>query len=205
LKPHSISPYRCCKEVYFDKRRQRNCRSPRRRGFLEEDRKEISDEDLENITEEPLSLDKQIEDLQEKVLRAQAEVQNVRRIAAQEVTRARLYGAESLAREFLSVGDNLQRALDSSEDATDLDSMKEGLELTFKSFESALKSAGITSIDPEGENFDPEKHEALSLVQDESREENTVIEVVQKGFMILDRVLRPAKVIVSKKIDKNLN
>ena len=179
--------------------------APEEEGFLVDDKKEITDEDPENITEEPLSLDKQIEDLQEKVLRAQAEVQNVRRIAAQEVTRARLYGAESLAREFLSVGDNLQRALDSSEDATDLDSMKEGLELTFKSFESALKSAGITSIDPAGENFDPEKHEALSLVQDESREENTVIEVVQKGFMILDRVLRPAKVIVSKKIDKNLN
>ena len=178
--------------------------APEEEGFLVDDKKEITDEDLENIIEEPLSLDKQIEDLQEKVLRAQAEVQNVRRIAAQEVTRARLYGAESLAREFLSVGDNLQRALDSSEDATDLDSMKEGLELTFKSFESALKSAGITSIDPAGENFDPEKHEALSLVQDESREENTVIEVVQKGFMILDRVLRPAKVIVSKKIDKNL-
>ena len=174
-------------------------------GLIEGDKKEITDEDLENITEEPLPLDKQIEDLEEKVLRAQAEVQNVRRIAAQEVTRARLYGAESLAREFLSVGDNLQRALDSSEEATDLNSMKEGLELTFKSFESALKSAGITSIDPAGENFDPEKHEALSLVQDESREENTVIEVVQKGFMILDRVLRPAKVIVSKKIDKNLN
>ena len=179
--------------------------APEEEGFLVDDKKEITDEDLENIIEEPLSLDKQIEDLQEKVLRAQAEVQNVRRIAAQEVTRARLYGAESLAREFLSVGDNLQRALDSSEDATDLDSMKEGLELTFKSFESALKSAGITSIDPAGENFDPEKHEALSLAQDESREENTVIEVVQKGFMILDRVLRPAKVIVSKKIDKNLN
>ena len=179
--------------------------APEEEDFLVDDKKEITDEDLENITEEPLSLDKQIEDLQEKVLRAQAEVQNVRRIAAQEVTRARLYGAESLAREFLSVGDNLQRALDSSEDATDLNSMKEGLELTFKSFESALKSAGITSIDPAGENFDPEKHEALSLVQDESREENTVIEVVQKGFMILDRVLRPAKVIVSKKIDKNLN
>ena len=179
--------------------------APEEEGFLVDDKKEITDEDLENITEEPLSLDKQIEDLQEKVLRAQAEVQNVRRIAAQEVTRARLYGAESLAREFLSVGDNLQRALDSSEDATDLDSMKEGLELTLKSFESALKSAGITSIDPAGENFDPEKHEALSLIQDESKEENTVIEVVQKGFMILDRVLRPAKVIVSKKLDKKLN
>jgi len=179
--------------------------APEEEGLLEEDKQEISDEDLENITEEPLSLDKQLEDLQEKVLRAQAEVQNVRRIAAQEVTRARLYGAESLAREFLSVGDNLQRAVDSSVEGTDLSAMKEGLELTFKSFESALKSAGITSIDPVDENFDPEKHEALSLIQDESKEENTVIEVVQKGFMILDRVLRPAKVIVSKKLDKKLN
>ena len=174
-------------------------------SLLEEDKQEISDEVLENITEEPLSLDKQIEDLQEKVLRAQAEVQNVRRIAAQEVTRARLYGAESLAREFLSVGDNLQRAVDSPVEGADLSSMKEGLELTFKSFESALKSAGITSIDPVDESFDPEKHEALSLIQDESKEENTIIEVVQKGFMILDRVLRPAKVIVSKKLDKKLN
>jgi molecular chaperone GrpE len=167
--------------------------APEEEGLLEENKQEISDEDLENITEEPLSLDKQ------------AEVQNVRRIAAQEVTRARLYGAESLAREFLSVGDNLQRAVDSSVEGTDLSSMKEGLELTFKSFESALKLAGITSIDPVDENFDPEKHEALSLIEDESKEENTVIEVVQKGFMILDRVLRPAKVIVSKKIDKKLN
>ena len=65
--------------------------APEEEGFLVDDKKEITDEDLENITEEPLSLDKQIEDLQEKVLRAQAEVQNVRRIAAQEVTRARLY------------------------------------------------------------------------------------------------------------------
>ena len=173
--------------------------------LLEDDKQDITEEDLDNITEEPLSLDKQIEDLQEKALRAQAEVQNVRRIAAQEVTRARLYGAESLAREFLSVGDNLQRALDSSKEDTDLDSMKEGLELTFKSFESALQSAGITSIEPVDQNFDPEKHEALSIVQDESKDENTVIEVVQKGFMILDRVLRPAKVIVSKKLNKKIN
>ena len=107
------------KEVRENPRRRRICS---KRTW-----QEISDEDLEDITEEPLSLDKQIEDLQEKVLRAQAEVQNVRRIAAQEVTRARLYGAESLAREFLSVGDNLQRAIDSSVEGADLSAVKEGL------------------------------------------------------------------------------
>jgi len=177
--------------------------APEEEGLLEENKQEISDEDLENITEEPLSLDKQIEDLQEKVLRAQAEVQNVRRIAAQEVTRARLYGAESLAKEFLAVGDNLHRAIESSKEETDLTSIIEGLELTFKSFESSLQTAGITPIDPLDENFDPEKHEALSLIEDESKDENTIIEVIQRGFMILDRVLRPAKVIVSKKSQKN--
>jgi molecular chaperone GrpE len=66
-----------------------------------------------------------------------------------------------------------------------------------------LQTAGITPIDPLDENFDPEKHEALSLIEDESKDENTIIEVVQRGFMILDRVLRPAKVIVSKKSQKN--
>ena len=178
---------------------------PQEEDLAEDAKQEITEEDLQNVIEEPLPLDKQIEELQEKALRAQAEVQNVRRIAAQEVTRARLYGAESLAREFLSVGDNLQRAIDSSKEESDFNSMKEGLELTFKSFESSLQSAGITSINPIDEIFDPEKHEALSLIEDESKEENTVIEVVQKGFMILDRVLRPAKVIVSKKLDKKLN
>jgi len=165
--------------------------------------REISEEDIDNIIEEPVSLEKQIEELQEKLLRAQAEVQNVRRIAAQEVTRARLYGAESLAKEFLAVGDNLHRAIESSKEETDLTSVIEGLELTFKSFESSLQTAGITPIDPLDENFDPEKHEALSLIEDESKDENTIIEVIQRGFMILDRVLRPAKVIVSKKSQKN--
>lgn len=164
---------------------------------------EISEEHLDNITEEPVSLERQIEELQEKLLRAQAEVQNVRRIAAQEVTRARLYGAESLAKEFLAVGDNLHRAIESSKEEADLTSVIEGLELTFKSFESSLQTAGITPIDPLDENFDPEKHEALSLIEDESKDENTIIKVVQRGFMILDRVLRPAKVIVSKKSQKN--
>ena len=178
---------------------------PEKEDSLDEAKQEITDENLNNVIEEPLSLEEQIEELQEKVLRAQAEVQNVRRIAAQEVTRARLYGAESLAREFLSVGDNLQRAIESSKEEIDLSSMREGLELTFKSFESSLQSAGITSIDPLDENFDPEKHEALSIIKDESKEENTIIQVVQKGFMILDRVLRPAKVIVSRKSDKKLN
>ena len=140
-----------------------------------------------------------IKDLEDQLLRAKAEVQNVRRIAAQEVTRARLYGIESLAKEFLSVGDNIERAIASCEEGEDITNIKEGLELTMKAYESSLKSSGIEPIECDGESFDPEKHEALSMVEDDSVEPNSIIEVIQKGYSILDRTLRPSKVIVSKK------
>ena len=144
----------------------------------------------------------QIEDLNDKLLRAQAEIQNVRRVAGQEVTKARLFGVESLAREFISVGDNLQRALDSCTAETEIKMIREGLELTLKSFEESLKTAGISSLNPIDEIFNPEKHEAISVVEDDKRKPNTVVEVVQIGFTIQERMLRPAKVVVSKKKEK---
>ena len=96
-----------------------------------------SEEELEQ------SLEDQIKDLEDQLLRAKAEVQNVRRIAAQEVTRARLYGVESLAKEFISVGDNIERAIASCEEDQDTSNIKEGLELTMKAYESSLKASGI--------------------------------------------------------------
>ena len=157
---------------------------------------ENSEEELEQSPED------QIKDLEDQLLRAKAEVQNVRRIAAQEVTRARLYGVESLAKEFLSVGDNIERAIASCEEDQDTSNIKEGLELTMKAYESSLKASGIESIDCEGQSFDPEKHEALSVIEDDSLEPNSIIEVIQKGYSILDRTLRPSKVIVSKKSEE---
>ena len=148
-------------------------------------------------------LNKKIEDLTDQLLRTQAEIQNVRRISSQEVTRARLFGIESLALEFLLVGDNLQRALDSSKEENDIGSIVEGLELTIKSFEASLESAGVKPIDPEGEIFNPEKHEAISIIEDEKIEENSILEVIQRGFTIQDRILRPARVVVSKKPKKD--
>lgn len=157
---------------------------------------ENSEEELEQSPED------QIKDLEDQLLRAKAEVQNVRRIAAQEVTRARLYGVESLAKEFLSVGDNIERAIASCEEDQDTSSIKEGLELTMKAYESSLKASGIEFIDCEGQAFDPEKHEALSVIEDDSLESNSIIEVIQRGYSILDRTLRPSKVIVSKKSEE---
>jgi len=144
----------------------------------------------------------QIEELNDQLLRAQAEIQNVRRVAREEVTRVRLFGVESLAREFISVGDNLQRALDSCLEENDVKVIREGLELTLKTFEGSLETAGIIPVNPEKEKLDPEKHEAISVVEDNKKEPNTVIEVIQRGFTIQDRILRPAKVVVTRKTGK---
>ena len=163
--------------------------------------------------EETLDLDKEAEinkvspetkiaELTDKLLRAQAEIQNVRRVSAQEVMKARLYGVDSIAREFLSVGDNLERVLKACQNDSTLDSLLKGLELTIKSFEASLKTAGIEPVDPEGKIFDSDKHEAISIIEDDQNEDNTVIEVIQRGYTIQERILRPAKVIVSKKSKK---
>ena len=155
-------------------------------------------EELESEEESP-SLEEEIESLKDQVLRAKAEVQNVRRVAEQEVRKARIYGVESLAKNFLSVGDNLERAIESLNEDSKPEDLEEGLRLILKSYEDALETGGVISIDPKGEPFNPEQHEALSVIENEDLEPNSIIEVIQRGFMIQDRVLRPAKVIVTKK------
>ena len=153
---------------------------------------------IEGVESEAISFEEQVKELEDQLLRAKAEVQNVRRIAAQEVTKARLFGIESLAKEFLSVADNLERSIDICSEEENL-VINEGLELTLKNLESALKSSSIEPIDLTTKDFDPEKHEAISLLEDDTLEPNTIIDVVQKGYTILDRTLRPAKVVVSRK------
>ena len=181
---------------------------------IENQETEINAEDGDNVSEEILLEDETteleevksdediIKDLEDQVLRAKAEVQNVRRIAAQEVTKARLFGVEALAKEFLSVSDNLERAVISCEDSEEINVIKEGLELTLKSLESSLSSAGIKAIEFNDKSFDPERHEAISVIEDDTLEQNTIIDVVQKGYTIMDRILRPSKVVVSKKSQK---
>ena len=159
---------------------------------------DIEENDSIEVPEE-ISQEEIIKDLEDQLLRAKAEVQNVRRIAAQEVTKARLFGVESLAKDFLSVADNLERAIESCSEEEQFLSIKEGLELTLKSLEGSLNSSSIEVIDTSSKDFDPEKHEAISLIEDDSLDTNTIIDVVQKGYTIMDRTLRPAKVVVSKK------
>ena len=162
-----------------------------------------TEEELTNIQVQEKTLEEtlheEVNQLKDKYLRAEAEIQNVRKMADQQTTKARLYGSESFAKEILSLGDNLERALDSLNANPNLKTAIEGIELTLKAYEKILKNQGITSINPLKEKFNAEQHQAMTVIEDKNLDDNTVKEVIQKGYLLFDRVLRPAMVIVSKK------
>ncbi|HEY7885352.1 MAG TPA: nucleotide exchange factor GrpE [Cellvibrionaceae bacterium] len=136
---------------------------------------------------------------QENSLRAQAELQNVRRRAEQDVEKAHKFGQEKLIVDFLPVVDNLERALANIniEDAS-FKPIIEGIELTLKSFADTLARHKVEVVNPHGEPFDPQLHQAMTMVDSPDVEPNTVIDVFQKGYTLHGRLVRPAMVVVSK-------
>ncbi len=143
-------------------------------------------------------------DLKDRVLRALAEAENIRRRAEREVSEAKLYGAANFAREMLTFADNLRRAIESvpqdvrSDLTPSLSALLEGVELTEKDFLSRLGRFGVKPIEALGARFDPNQHEALFEIPDETKIAGTVAQVVEQGYLINDRVLRPAKVGVAR-------
>ena len=133
--------------------------------------------------------------LREEWLRAKAETENVRRRSQEEVGKAHKFGVEGFAAALLAVKDSLDAAL-AVENAS-IESFKEGMEITSRQLDAAFEKNGIRGIAPLGEKFDPHRHQAISQVEDPA-EPNTVVSVLQKGYLIHDRVLRPALVVVSK-------
>lgn len=137
----------------------------------------------------------------DKYLRAKAEVDNTRRRAEIDVANARKYGIERFAAELLPVRDSLElaRTVDiRQENQTALEKMHEGLDLTLRLIDSAFQKVSLVVIDPKGEKFDPEKHQAVSTVESDSVAPGYVAQVVQKGYLLRDRLVRPAMVIVAK-------
>ncbi len=132
-------------------------------------------------------------------LRSHADAQNIKRRAEQDVEKARKFGLEQFARELLPVVDNLERALEATagQEAA-VKPFAEGVELTLKSFLDALRKFNIETVDPMGEPFDPNLHQAMSMVENAEVEPNSVIAVMQKGYTLNGRLLRPAMVMVSK-------
>jgi molecular chaperone GrpE len=128
-------------------------------------------------------------------LRAKADAENIRRRAQEDVAKASKFAAEKFATAMLAVKDSLEAAL-ANADASAA-TMKDGVELTLKQLEQAFAGAGVTEVNPLGEKFDPHRHQAISQVEDDG-EANRVVTVLQKGYLLHDRVLRAALVVVSK-------
>ncbi len=134
------------------------------------------------------------------LLRVQAEMQNLRRRSEQDIEKAHKYSQEKFTTELLSVMDNLERALAAAANHED-DTVKaiyEGVDLTLKSFTDCFNRFHIEAVDPMGEPFDPQLHQAMTIIENAEVEPNTVIEVMQKGYTLHGRVIRPAMVVVSK-------
>jgi len=144
------------------------------------------------------ALQAEVASLKEDVLRAQAETQNVRRRAEADVEKAHKFGTEKFARELLNVVDNLERAMAMSPEDEVVKPFLEGIEMTQKSFIDTLAKFKVEQVNPEGHPFDPELHQAISMVEAPDAEPNTVLNVVQKGYTNHGRLLRPAMVVVSK-------
>jgi molecular chaperone GrpE len=137
--------------------------------------------------------------MRDQYLRSEAEMANLRRRVEKDVENAHKYGQEKLSRELLAVADNLERAVLSSESETaDLVSLKEGVDLTLKGLQDLFVKFHIEAIHAEGNPFDPQLHQAMAMVENENVEPNTVIAVMQKGYLLNSRLIRPAMVMVSK-------
>ena len=164
---------------------------------MNEDQTEISTPPPENQRPELEALRREAEDNRDLYLRAVAELDNVRKRSAREVEAARKFGAERLAQAVLPVHDSLEAGLQATEQAGQT-ALLEGQRATLRLLDEAFSSAGIVEIDPLGEPFDPNKHEALSLMPTADAASDTVIQVVQKGYELNERLLRAAKVIVAR-------
>ena len=165
----------------------------------EAEEERVSDtEDLTSskVGEEIELLRKQADENQDKFIRAAAELENFRKRAGREVENARRYGLERFAQALLPIRDSLEAGLASAEQA-DVEALLDGEKAMLRLLDSAFEQAGIEELDPQGEPFDPAKHEAMTLAPSETVEPNTVLTVVQKGYAIHDRLLRPARVIVA--------
>jgi len=169
----------------------------------------VAEEQAEPEAQEPSTVDavqaeiealtEQLVGAQDQAVRAQAEAQNARRRAEQDVEKAHKFGQEKLVVDLLPIIDNLERALATMDREDEgQKAVVEGLDLTLKSFADTLIKHKVEAVDPAGEPFDPQLHQAMTMVPNPDLEPNTVMDVFQKGYTLHGRLVRPAMVVVSK-------
>lgn len=161
---------------------------------LQEDEAPVESSEASQIAD----LEAKVAELEDKLLRSQAEIQNIQQRHAREVQIVRKYDGQKLAGAVLPAVDNLERALQVEADDTVTKQIKTGVEMTLKTLVQALADNGISATGEVGEAFDPTKHQAIQSVESEDVASDEIAAVLQKGYMIQDRVLRPAMVAVAK-------
>lgn len=167
--------------------------------FAEEDKTEetVPDAKLAELVEKVAQLESELEEKENRYLRLQADFENSRRRARLDNEAAQKYRAQSLVTDILPVLDNFERALNIETDHEGTKSVLQGMEMIYRSLLEALKKEGAEPIEAEGKEFDPNFHQAVMQVAEEGYDSNIVVEELQKGYMLKDRVIRPSMVKVN--------
>ncbi|MEC8956361.1 MAG: nucleotide exchange factor GrpE [Pseudomonadota bacterium] len=166
------------------------------------DESDQKNEDIELTVEEQLELSvKKSEENWDRYLRAAAELDNVRKRASRDVENARKFALENFSRELLNVVDTLEMAIDSKE--SDLDALLSGNKATLQLMQNIMEQFDISVIDPHGEPFNAEFHEAMSMQPSDKVEPGSIMTVFQKGYLLNNRLLRPARVVVASDVKKD--
>lgn len=178
--------------------------SPAESNETEED-EDDSSEEIEDVTASIEILSQEIEALQQaadenlnKALRASAELENMRKRTSRDIENAHKYALEKFVTELLPIIDSMELGITATDSADDIAGLRQGLDLTLKMFGDTLEKFGVRVVDPQGEKFNPELHEAVSMQEYEDAEPGTVISVIQKGYELNGRLVRPAMVMVAK-------
>ncbi|MBK2357463.1 nucleotide exchange factor GrpE [Francisella hispaniensis] len=156
------------------------------------------EEQLERTRDTIKELEDSCDRFKDEALRAKAEMENIRKRAERDISNARKFGIEKFAKELLPVIDSIEQALKHEVKLEEAVAMKEGIELTAKMLVDILKKNGVEELDPKGEKFDPNLHEAMAMIPNPEFEDNTIFDVFQKGYMLNGRVVRAAKVVIVK-------
>jgi len=135
----------------------------------------------------------------EAMLRMQAEMENLRKRLARDAEKSRKFALERIMKDLLQVRDSMERGLELADESATVESLREGQELTLKMLAKVLQDHDLEAIEPLGQPFDPEWHEAMTVLPSDEVADNTVLEVLQKGYRLHDRLIRPAMVVVSRK------
>jgi molecular chaperone GrpE len=159
---------------------------------------DITLSDRELLVEQIDRMEKENKDLSDRLLRTMAEFDNYRKRVAREKDDLLKYGAEKMALDMLPVADSFERALEQAKTAADAAAVIEGVHMIFKQFLATLEKFNIKPFDSVGQPFDPEKHEAMAQQEHPEYTENTVMGELQKGYFLNDKLLRPARVVVSR-------